>query len=205
MKTHGMTKTRTYKKWAGMKTRCYNEKEESYKYYGAKGIRVCDSWLNSFDNFLKDMGTCPEGYTLDRIDSDNNYSPDNCRWATLKQQANNKTNNRWIEYNGMKKTLSQWSQFRGIGHATILYRLKAKWSIGQALEYEIRENKKPRRWSSMTVHGRKETLDDWAEIIGISKDLLVERLMFLPPHLAVDINIKHNNNEVLHGSQSYCE
>lgn len=80
----------TYNTWYGMKQRCSNPKNKCYKYYGARGISVCSRWLNSFENFLEDMGERPEGLTLDRIDNNGNYEPDNCRWATAIEQEANK-------------------------------------------------------------------------------------------------------------------
>lgn len=79
-----------YTSWREMKTRCYNKNNKSYKNYGARGIKVCDGWLNSFENFYIDMGPKPKGYSLDRINNDGDYEPSNCRWATALQQANNR-------------------------------------------------------------------------------------------------------------------
>jgi hypothetical protein len=123
-----LCKTRIYRIWANMKTRCYNKKDLNYKKYGAKGIKVCKKWKN-FAGFYEDMG---EGYkdnlTLDRIDNNKGYSKENCRWATYKQQANNKTSNRLISYSGMTKTLAQWSEFTGLHHSLIQQRLKKGWT-----------------------------------------------------------------------------
>jgi len=80
-----------YKAWAGMKTRCYNPKTKTWKYYGAKGIKVCEKWRKSFEIFLSDMGERPKGLSLDRINNNGNYEPDNCRWATPKEQRNNRS------------------------------------------------------------------------------------------------------------------
>lgn len=89
-RTHGMTHSRTFVTWRSMIARCYNPKQNRYQYYGGRGISVCDRWKNSFEAFLADLGPRPQGMTIDRKNSSNNYALGNCRWATAKEQANNR-------------------------------------------------------------------------------------------------------------------
>lgn len=121
-----------HKVWAGMKSRCNNVNEPSYKEYGGRGIKVCDRW-NKYNNFYKDMmNGYKKGLTLNRVDNNGNYELDNCEWATPKQQANNTRRNRMITYKGVTKTMQQWADEIGIQTSTLRYRLN-KWSVARAL------------------------------------------------------------------------
>lgn len=130
--THGMSKTGTFSSWAAMKTRCSNPNNSRYKIYGGKGIRVCKRWL-TFDNFYIDMGDRPKGKSIDRIDNSKNYEPNNCRWATPKEQAINRTSTVLITFNG--KTLSQadWAKRIGINVFALKRRIASGWDIEDAL------------------------------------------------------------------------
>lgn len=141
--------TRTYFAWRSMRSRCMNPKHPAWKHYGGRGIVVCDAWANSFDQFLNDMGEVPDGFSLDRIDNEKGYSPENCRWATDKEQLNNRRNNRWIEKNGEKKTLSQWAETYGIPMNTLAKRLE-RMPIEKALQTSL---KKP------VVHGTRSAYE----------------------------------------------
>jgi hypothetical protein len=125
-KKHGLFGTWVYGLWQSMIRRCYSEKDICYHLYGGRGIRVCDRWKNSVEAFYADMGDRPtEAHQIDRKNSDGNYEPDNCRWATPIEQARNRKSNRFIEFNGMRKTISEWSEITGIHKGVIKCRLNS--------------------------------------------------------------------------------
>lgn len=126
-------KSREYRAWCGAKRRCYTKTHPKYSSYGGRGIKMCDRWFDSYENFLVDMGRCPKGMTLGRKDNDGDYSPENCRWETQKQQANNRRSSVWVEFNGCRMTLSQWAEFSGMKEGTIRYRIKNGYPLEKAL------------------------------------------------------------------------
>lgn len=133
------TQSFLYSTWQGMRQRCLDKNSSHYKYYGAKGITICDEWLNDYTKFYKwaiENGASKE-FTIDRIDVNGNYEPSNCRWVDAITQANNKTQNRIIEYNGEKLTLAQWSRKTKIKEGTIRMRIdKYGYTIDEALGFK---------------------------------------------------------------------
>lgn len=128
---HGESNTRLYRIWASMVQRCTNPHDLAYKYYGGRGIKVCVEWVKDFSAFrywALSTGYNPEApqgkTTIDRIDVNGDYAPSNCRWVTMKMQSRNKRNNRIITYQGISKTLIEWSEYTGISVGTIRERLR---------------------------------------------------------------------------------
>ena len=141
--THGHTRkgraSPTYQSWNSMIKRCTNPNTKRYSDWGGRGITVCDRWLHSFENFLADMGECPEGLTLDRIDNDGNYEPSNCKWGTYKEQRYNQRkhkNSVYLTFNGETKLQEYYARDWKINSSMISYHL----SQGRSIEW-IYENK----------------------------------------------------------------
>lgn len=137
--THGMSQSRIYAEYRDMKSRCYNEKAHNYKYYGGRGIKMCDKWRDDIHEFYNDVSILPnfgeKGYTLDRIDNDGNYEPGNVRWATSKEQNNNRRPRvikHMYEYNGEIRPLIEISTETGIPYSTLLNRLQRGWEPERA-------------------------------------------------------------------------
>ena len=135
VKKHGMKHTKLYKVWSGMKERCYNKHNKSFKNYGLKGIKVCDNWVNDFSRFYdwSMQHGYHEGLTIDRIDGNKNYEPENCRWITTKQQNRNYARNHKIKLNNKEYCIVELAEMYDIKATTILYRLKAGYSPEQSI------------------------------------------------------------------------
>lgn len=136
-KKHGLTGSKEHNIWKSMIQRCHNKNNSKFKYYGERGITVCDEWRNSFEKFLLDMGNKPINKSLDRIDNDKGYFKENCKWATLVQQMNNRRNNRMLTLNNKTQNLQQWSIELNIDHRILRKRLRDGWSDEDILTNKI--------------------------------------------------------------------
>jgi hypothetical protein len=125
-----------YGTWSALKSRCTNPNDKGFAYYGARGIKVCQRWMDDFANFLADMGERPSPkHQLDRIDNDKDYEPNNCRWVTRQVQLSNTRRNVFLTYDGRTMTVSAWARERGIKRTTIEARLRRGWPVDQSLEF----------------------------------------------------------------------
>lgn len=133
--THGKTDTRLYAIWQQMKNRCCNKNLKAYKDYGGRGISVCDEWMHDFNTFY--TWSIQHGYTddlsIDRIDNDGNYTPNNCRWVTGAAQANNRRTNRLYTLDGETMSLTEWAHSRGVDPRKVFNRVYAGWDFQTAL------------------------------------------------------------------------
>ncbi len=144
---HGDSHKRLHNTWLGMKARCFNKNEPRYKWYGERGIIVCDEWKHdylAFKEWALNNGYSEE-LTIDRIDNNKGYSPDNCRWVDVKTQQNNRRSNRFITAFNETHTLMQWSEITGINSNAISRRIKSGWEIERALTEPIHENNKNKK------------------------------------------------------------
>lgn len=130
-RTHGLSHTPEYVVWCAMKQRCNYTKNKRFDRYGGRGIAICERWKD-FANFYADMGERPEGMSLDRVNSDGDYTPENCRWATCSEQMSNTSRTRKYEMNGFVLSMKQWSEKLGINYWTLRKRLDKGMSIEAA-------------------------------------------------------------------------
>lgn len=155
-----------------MKQRCYNKNRDCYDNYGGRGIIVCDEWKDSFSNFY--FWAIKNGYsddlTIDRIDVDGNYEPNNCRWATRKIQDNNRRTNRYITIDGITHTLEEWIDIYGMSKNTVRQRIKRGWDDNDLfLELDSQER-------YIEISGQVKSLNEWSQFSGIPKSNIIDRL-----------------------------
>ena len=165
--------SRLHRIWSNMKTRCYNPTSNRYYCYGGRGIKVCDEWLNNYKSFQS--WALNNGYndnlTLDRINNNKNYEPNNCRWATYKQQLNNSSRNRIVEINGNKKTITEWCDYYNIPYYIINNRInKYGWEIERAFTTPIKKEK------LFNFNGKQLTINQISILTGIPKYTLYRHL-----------------------------
>lgn len=139
--THGGKGTRVHRIWENMKARCYNHNNTAYRRYGGRGIAICAEWktFDKFRDWAMSSGYSDE-LTIDRIDPDGNYCPENCRWVTNKVQQNNLTTNHMLQYNGLNLSIAQWAEKCGIPYTTLLGRISRGWSVEKALTTPVKKN-----------------------------------------------------------------
>ena len=153
-RTHGGRHERLYYVWMDMRRRCYDPKDTNYKRYGERGVRVCEEW-NDYAKFREwanasgyDKNAKKQHCTIDRIDNNGNYCPENCRWVDSKTQSNNRSTNKIVEYQGRRQTLKQWTDELGLKYALVQKRLMSGWTAERAFN-------EPSRFEKLSI--RKET------------------------------------------------
>jgi len=169
---HGMTNSGEYHAWVGMKQRCYNKNSHAYHNYGGRGIKVCDRWLNSFENFIADMGNRPSPkHSIDRMDNDGNYEHGNCRWSTMKEQMNNVRYNRLFTIDGMTKTASELADHFGLKLSVVHNRIARDWPVEDIFKKQLTPTSR-----YLTVNGITKTVTEMAKDYNIDRRLVTNRL-----------------------------
>lgn len=160
-----------YKLWSSIKDRCLNPYSKHYHRYGGRGITMHPAWVEDYTVFATDVGAQPEGMTLDRIDNDGNYEPNNVRWATRQEQANNRVTNVVITYEGLTMTLADWARHRGWKYGLLTSRWKRGLRGNELFappEYE--------RGKLVEFRGELRTLPEWVKVLGVNYQTLRWRL-----------------------------
>lgn len=157
----------------GMRLRCYNENNVNYKYYGGKGVTICDEWLLSFENFFD--WAINNGYnenlTIDRIDSEKEYSPDNCEWSTKKEQAYNRSMSVKLTLNGRTMYMTEWAEELEIDKKILSWRYNNGWS-----DEEILSRPRDYKESKLLLNGETHSMSEWSRITGIKVATISDRM-----------------------------
>lgn len=170
---HGKSRTRLYHVWSSMLARCYCKTSRGYKWYGERGITVCDDW-HDFTLFYEWATTngYKEDLTLDRINVNGNYEPSNCRWTTMTTQERNRSNNSLLTFNGETKCISEWAEITGIPRNVISARIhKCKWDVERALTIPVGDT-----INTIVFDGKRGSCAYWEKITGIPANTISARL-----------------------------
>lgn len=162
-----------YTTWSGMKQRCYNVNSEAYPNYGGRGIKVCNEWREDYLSFYNwsILNGASEELTIDRIDVNGNYTPENCRWVSNSVQQRNKQYNRYIEYNGQRKLMLEWAEETGLRITTITSRLERRWDVGEVLGYEHHARKGSKHTKRILQYDKDMNLiKEWHSLHFIRKE-----------------------------------
>lgn len=177
---HGLCSSKNphplYSTWEGIKQRCTNPMASNFKEYGGRGIKLCDRWID-FPNFVEDMWpSWAKGMSLDRITPNSNYSKEECKWSTPKEQANNRRTNVLMSINGTTKTRMQWSEEFGVPYTTIRSRINSGWTPEKAVSEPIRKQEKGNIVGNLEFRGKSQSVKEWALDIGLKPSILYLRI-----------------------------
>lgn len=185
--THGHRHDKIYGVWKTMKSRCYNPNVECYNRYGGRRITICDEWLNSFEAFYKwsVKNGYQEGLTIDRINNDGNYEPNNCRWTDRIVQANNRRTNRKLEYKEITQNLSEWNESTNL---PVDLRLRRGWDLDRAMNEPKNAN-----YHYLTYNNKTQNLSQWCKELNLPYDIVYNRIVHLKWSVenAFETPIKH--------------
>lgn len=168
--THGLSKHPLYKCWVSMWERCTDPENQSYGNYGGRGIKVCDRWAD-IRNFIADMGPKPKGGSIDRINNNAGYSPDNCRWADRQTQSRNRRTSRIIDVGGREMCVSEAGEKYGVGLSNLCRRLNSGMSVLDAVT-----KPQQKRYRHVTINGESMTVPEWSKVTGVLESTIYWRL-----------------------------
>jgi hypothetical protein len=174
----GETKARAYASWLAMRERCLSQRHVAYARYGGRGIRICEAW-SSFDAFFRDMGERPPGKTLDRYpNKDGDYEPGNCRWATPREQQENRQVSIMLSHDGRTMCVSAWARHLGVGKSALFERMRHGWPIDRVLAEPVKHPPVPKakRRPLTEWNGISLTLVDWSKRTGVPASVIGKRL-----------------------------
>ena len=167
-----MERKRMYNTWAQIKQRCTNPNNPQYRYYGGRGVTMCDRWLNSFEDFYADVGGRPAGMTLDRVDNNKGYELTNVRWATKSEQARNRRCVVTVSHDGKRMFLHEWADYLGVSHEV----LKKRWQLGERPPKLLEPLRSRKHDIPITFKGKSKTMKEWASYLGVKYTTLLYRI-----------------------------